>query len=69
VLFRHPFFNDIDRDAALALFVGSIQRLLMQSLLINDPDQMRIEAPRMFAFIRHGLTTAQLHQQEKISES
>ncbi len=68
MLFRHPFFNDIARDAAVALFIGSTQRLVIQSLLINNPDQMRIEALRMFVFTRRGLTSDHLHQQEKISE-
>lgn len=61
--------QNIDLDATVALFIGSIQGLVMQSLLVDNPGQMRSEAPRMFAFIRRGLTTDHHHQQEKISAS
>ncbi len=60
--------QDIDQDAAVALFIGSIQGLVMQSLLIDNPDQIRTQAPRMFALIKRGLITERRKQQELSSE-
>jgi AcrR family transcriptional regulator len=50
--------GEIDRDAAAALFIGSIQGLVMQSMLVNDPRYITSEAPRVFNIIRRGLVTA-----------
>ena len=46
---------DLDADAAAALFIGSIQGLVMQSLLAGDVGRMRLDAPRVFAIYRRGI--------------
>lgn len=46
---------DLDADAAAALFIGSIQGLVMQSLLAGDVERMRQEAPRVWAIYRRGI--------------
>lgn len=51
---------DTDARAAAVLFVGTIQGLVMQSLLSGDIAQMRTHAAGVFAIYRRGLTTAQL---------
>jgi AcrR family transcriptional regulator len=44
-----------DVEAASLLFIGSIQGLVMQSLLAGDVDSIRHDAPRVFALYRRGL--------------
>ncbi len=46
---------DLDRSAAATLFIGTIQGLVMQSLLSGDPLQVRRDAPRVFAIYRRGI--------------
>lgn len=46
---------DLDADAAAALFIGSIQGLVMQSLLAGDVERMRQEAPHVWAIYRRGI--------------
>ena len=45
-----------DLQAATVLFVGSIQGLVIQSLLANGLDTMQVQAPSVFALYRAGLT-------------
>jgi len=45
----------IDTDAAAVLFVGTIQGLVMQSLLSGNPATMRRDAARVFAIYRRGI--------------
>jgi len=47
--------REIDSQAAAALFIGSIQGLVMQSMLAGDPRRMIDEAPGVFAILRRGL--------------
>lgn len=46
---------DIDSEAAAILFIGTIQGLVMQSLLAGDVERMRRHAPRVFAIYRRGI--------------
>lgn len=45
-----------DLQAATVLFVGSIQGLVIQSLLASGLDTMQVQAPNVFAIYRAGLT-------------
>lgn len=48
----------LDPAAAATLFIGSIQGLIMQALLLGDSQQMRKSAPKAFAIYRRGITSA-----------
>ncbi|MCL4744032.1 MAG: TetR/AcrR family transcriptional regulator [Burkholderiaceae bacterium] len=45
----------LDTEAAALLFVGTIQGLIMQSMLAGDIRRMRRDAPRVFAIYRRGI--------------
>jgi hypothetical protein len=45
----------VETDAAVLAFVGSIQGLVMQSLLVGKVKQMRAQAPVVFAIYRRGI--------------
>lgn len=45
----------LDTQAAATLFIGTIQGLVMQSLLVGDVNRMQRDAPGVFAVFRHGL--------------
>lgn len=47
--------SSLDSKAAATLFIGTIQGLIMQSLLAGDVEQMRRDAPRVFAIYRRGI--------------
>jgi AcrR family transcriptional regulator len=49
----------VDAEAAALLFIGSIQGLVMQSLLAGDADFIRRNAPRVFAVYCHGIRRKQ----------
>ena len=49
----------LDNEAAAMLFIGSIQGLVMQSLLAGDVDRIRCDAPRVFDIYRRGIGSAQ----------
>lgn len=49
----------LDSEAAAILFIGTIQGLVMQSLLAGDVDRIRRDAPRAFAIYRRGIGRAQ----------
>lgn len=46
----------LDAAAAATLFIGSVQGLVMQALLLGDSKQMRKNAPRAFAIYRRGIS-------------
>ena len=46
---------DIDLDAATTLFIGTIQGLVMQSLLAGEPERISREAPAVLALYLHGI--------------
>lgn len=48
----------LDAAAASTLFIGSIQGLVVQALLLSDTKQMRANAPATFAIYRRGITSA-----------
>lgn len=49
----------LDTEAAAMLFIGTIQGLVMQSLLSGDMAGVRRDAPRVFAIYRRGIGSAQ----------
>ena len=48
----------LDTQAAATLFIGTIQGLVMQSLLAGDVEHIRHDAPRVFAIYRRGIGSA-----------
>ena len=48
----------LDVEAAATLFVGTIQGLVMQSLLAGNVANIRRDAPRVFAIYRRGIESA-----------
>ena len=46
---------DLDTGAAVSLFIGTIQGLVMQSLLSGDVQKMKRDGPRVFAIYRRGI--------------
>ena len=49
----------LDTEAATTLFIGTIQGLVMQSLLAGDVERIRHDAPRVFAIYQRGIRSAQ----------
>lgn len=47
--------KDLDCAAAATLFIGSIQGLVMSSMLAGDVERVRRDAPGAFAILRRGL--------------
>lgn len=45
----------LDSEAAATLFIGTIQGLVMQSLLAGDMEHLRRDAPRVFAIYKRGI--------------
>lgn len=52
---RGELRRDLDADAAATLFIGTIQGLIMQSLIAGDMSHMIQDAPRVFAIYRRGI--------------
>lgn len=52
---QDEFSADLNIDAAVMLFVGSIQGLVVQSLVLDDVAGIRNDAPGVFAIYRQGL--------------
>lgn len=52
---RGELCASLDVDAAVVLFIGTIQGLVMQSLLAGTVDQMRNDASRVFAIYSRGI--------------
>lgn len=48
----------LDVEAAAILFIGTIQGLVMQSLLAGDVQRIRREGPRVFGLYRRGIGRA-----------
>ncbi len=46
---------DLDSECAATLFIGTIQGLLMQSMLAGDINRMQRDAPRAFSLYRRGI--------------
>jgi len=46
---------DVDTAAAATLFIGTIQGLVMQSLLADDVQRIRIDAPGAFTIFQRGI--------------
>lgn len=49
---------DLDTEAAATLFIGTIQGLVMQSLIAGDMRRLREDAPRVFAIYLRGIAAA-----------
>ncbi|MHB8810019.1 MAG: TetR/AcrR family transcriptional regulator [Desulfobulbaceae bacterium] len=52
---RRELDADLDTEAAVILFIGTIQGLVMQSLLAGDVNRSSFEAPRVFAIYQRGI--------------
>jgi AcrR family transcriptional regulator len=48
----------LDTEAAATLFIGTIQGLVMQSLLVGDVNRICRDAPGVFAIFRRGIEAA-----------
>ena len=48
----------VDSKAAATLFIGTVQGLVMQSLLAGDVKRMRRDAPVVFAIYRRGIASS-----------
>ncbi|MBN8441816.1 MAG: TetR/AcrR family transcriptional regulator [Thauera sp.] len=46
---------DLDLDAAATLFIGTVQGLVMQSMLAGDVGRLGRDAPRVFAIYLNGI--------------
>ena len=49
---------DLESGPAATMFIGMIQGLVMQSMISGDMEQMRGEAPHLFALYRRGIRSA-----------
>ncbi len=54
----------LDNHAAAVLFIGTIQGLIMQSLISGDMEQMRRDAPGVFAIYRRGIASAEPEERD-----
>ena len=50
--------SGLDTEAAATLFIGTIQGLVMQSLLAGDVGRIRRDAPRVFTIYQRGIRRA-----------
>jgi AcrR family transcriptional regulator len=48
----------LDNEAAATLFIGTIQGLVMQSLIAGDVSHIRLNAPKVFAIYQRGIRSA-----------
>jgi len=55
---RGELDEGIDIKAAVVLFIGTIQGLVMQSLISGDMTRIRRDAPKVFAIYRRGIEKA-----------
>lgn len=62
---RGELAPELDSQAAATLFIGTIQGLVMQSLMSGDMEKMRADAPRVFAIYRRGIAKTQDVQEQK----
>ena len=49
----------LDTEAAATLFIGTIQGLVMQSLLAGDVANIKRNAPRVFAIYKRGIRSSE----------
>ena len=49
------FEGELDNEAAVTLFIGTIQGLVMQSLIAGDVKRIRVNAPKVFAGYRRSI--------------
>ena len=56
---RNELHADLDPDAATTLFIGTVQGLVMRSLLAGDVTRIRSDAPSVFAIYLRGIGTMQ----------
>ena len=52
---RQQLDAGLDLDAAATLFIGTVQGLVMQSLIAGDVARIRLDAPGVFAIYRRGI--------------
>lgn len=52
---RGEIAAEVDIQAAATLFIGSIQGLVMQSMLSGDIERIRADAPGVFAIYQRGI--------------
>ena len=52
---RQQLDAGLDLDAAATLFIGTVQGLVMQSLIAGDVARIRRDAPGVFAIYRRGI--------------
>jgi AcrR family transcriptional regulator len=52
---REQIDGATDTEAAVTLFIGTLQGLIMQSMLIGNVVRIRDDAPRVFSIYRRGL--------------
>lgn len=52
---RGELLSTLDDEAAVKLFIGTIQGLVMQGLMSGDMAKTRADAPRLFAIYRRGI--------------
>lgn len=50
--------SEVDTQAAATLFVGTIQGLVMQSMLLGDIQRVKADAPGVYAIYQRGLRGA-----------
>lgn len=50
--------TSLDADAAVTLLIGTLQGLVMQSMLAGDVGRIRRDAPRVFAIYLRGIRSA-----------
>ena len=55
---------DLDVPAAATLFIGTVQGLVMQSLITGDMARMCDDAPRVFAIYQRGIEAEAIATQE-----
>ena len=55
---QHELDPELNVDAAAVLFIGTIQGLVMQSLLAGKVSRIRSDAPAVFAIYRRGIGAA-----------
>lgn len=48
------FDSELDNESATILFIGTIQGLVMQSLIAGDVNRIRVNAPKVFAGYRRS---------------
>lgn len=53
------FDAGVDAEAGAILFIGTIQGLVMQSMLAGDVDRLRRDGPRVYAIYRRGIGGAE----------